>query len=1153
LLNFANYYHFCGINKINLKVSRLRKPPYRHKIFFLKNFKLHIVILICLLCSIVNTSAVAQNKTGKQIADSMRAAMKQEKQTRDSITVINKAKQKLDIEARRYTLDSMKAQRIAFRDSVTNAREIIRKEREKITKQKNSKKYIKEQEKIKQNRIDSIAYVRAVKADAIKQERKEKAEQAAEQRKTKIEELVKTRKQTSDSIANARKELQTALKEIRKKRTDSIAKVRKVIKDSITVVKKNRLEQLAKLFKTPEQKQAEQAMKEHEKKKSNFSNQNFLKKPWSLPRNIYQNTVTRYNYYYNAKKLYNESITELAKNSTEDYTKLLSLEKILNTNAKISGGNMDSVIRKCATSIQIHDPRSRWFDDLHFLMGKAYLLKGETENAIAMFQYIGNEYKEKPKKQKNLSKKQKAIADSLNKYSIASPENRRGIHKLYHQPVRNDALLYLAKSYLQAGSYLDAQTLLGILELDAKYPKRLQAELALVSAQLYLATNSNTQAIEALQNAVKKKGINKDTKLKTMYLLGQLLAMQNQFVESNKQFEKIITLHPNVDMDFYSKLNIAKNTAKLPDANIDKIESMFGVIIKDGKYTKYLDKAYLGLGLLQLETNIQKAEKNLEKAIENAKGNTETKSEAYLALGNSYYKSEVYRPSKLSYDSALQYMTNPSDTTQINVTIRRDLLNDLVTELDVIAYNDSLIRLATLSKKEQLAIVKKAYKADKKANKKIEEQIENGEESPIIEPKNEATSTFYFANAETVKKGAAIFAAKWGSRPNVDNWRRLAAISTFAIQKENSDNIIEQEQTEALEEKIEKSELDKYLSAIPTTEESMRNCNTSRENAIYNAAVIFYAGIGNDAKTIEYIQKLLKDYPNTDYTAKAYYTLFLAYKRKPDAANAAKYLALLNTEFSTDPLAVLANNPNAVVQNNKKEQQEVLAYYNETYTIFKDNKFAEIAQRAAYARSKFEKHALLAKFDLLEAMSTAGQKKYATAKQQLTALIEKYTGNEEATFAQDVLALLNQKDTSGNDNPVGKNTVPSFANNKITAYTYEPNQPHYFMFILKEIDDRISPVKSAFGDFNNLKHSTEDIENSLYLIDQNSGVLFFKQFVNEKMAKAYMKEVSDNKKIYSVLKNEEFEFSIISENNYMYFKNTRDLQGYLNFYKKNYK
>lgn len=59
---------------------------------------------------------------------------------------------------------------------------------------------------------------------------------------------------------------------------------------------------------------------------------------------------------------------------------------------------MDSVIKKCSFSTQIHDPRSKWFDNLYFLMGKGSYTKSDYESAITTFQFVANEYKDAPKK-----------------------------------------------------------------------------------------------------------------------------------------------------------------------------------------------------------------------------------------------------------------------------------------------------------------------------------------------------------------------------------------------------------------------------------------------------------------------------------------------------------------------------------------------------------------------------------------------------------------------------------------------------------------------------------------------------------------------------------------------------------------------------------
>ncbi len=100
------------------------------------------------------------------------------------------------------------------------------------------------------------------------------------------------------------------------------------------------------------------------------------------------------------------------------------------------------------------------------------------------------------------------------------------------------------------------------------------------------------------------------------------------------------------------------------------------------------------------------------------------------------------------------------------------------------------------------------------------------------------TSTWYFGNANMVTQGAKAFELKWGNRPNVDNWSRLDAISTTALNKEDETKQKEDEEVAILEDQEEKQSVDKYLSAIPNTEEQMTTCQSSRENALYNASVI---------------------------------------------------------------------------------------------------------------------------------------------------------------------------------------------------------------------------------------------------------------------------------------------------------------------------
>jgi tetratricopeptide (TPR) repeat protein len=1142
----------------------------------LKPIKIYFTAILLLLLTIfaqvtwaqTATSDSIKKATALRIAESKAAIAKQkelllqQKATREAETKAKKELLGVTIKARQFASDSTAKSRTHLRDSITNARATKQKIQEKLVKYKDSKKYADSVDRVKRNRADSISYTRLKKLEGVKKQNKINSDAIAKARKMQNEIRNTAFKEKTDSIAKARKIVADALKTKRKIITDSLAKIKKAKNQDLAAKKKIKDDFFKKNFKTDDEKKLAAAMKEHEKKKTTYSNQLFLKKPWSTNRKIYQNTVTRYNYYYNAKNRYVESITNLETTTKDDFSKLIKLNKInIDEAATAVGANMDSVLKKCATSIQIHDPRGRWFDDLYMLMGKAYFLKGDMDNAITTFQYISNEYKDKVKPLTEAEKKEAARLKKLNKnkdsipkdnYSIASKENRKGIHLFCHQPVRNDALLWLVKCYVQLDNYNDALTLINILQKDDNFPNRLQSELNILNAQIFIANNDFKQATQELSKALERKNISNKDRRRIGYLLGQLLMQETDYTGGVVQFEKILKLHPELDMDFYSKLNIAKSKM-LIGTDIDKAENMFKTIINDGKYTKYLDKAYLTLGQLQHKNAPLKAIKSLQNANADINAGAVTKAEAFTELGNIYFEQEAYTDAKISYDSALNFASDKNSIQYNEIETRRNLLTDLVKELEVIHVNDSLIALSQLSKKEQIAKIKKSIKDKNKADKNGSETKGNAIEK--IGAKTEVS--WYFTKPELLAAGKTQFEQKWGTRPNVDNWRRLAAINTLDI----TNNIEDQAQEETKEEtQIENSKdaaFNKLLEAIPTDTAKLGFCNRSRANSLYNVGVIYYAGLNNDTKAIEYLEKLVAEYPDYANMQQAYYSLYLASKRLPNAAKAAQYLALLENKFPDSKLSKMASDT-TFAQSVQKEDNTAVAYYDATYELYTTSKYAEILTRVSYARATFPEHPLTPKFQLLNAMAVAQLKNYPEAKKQLQAVIQSYAGKEEATLAQDILALLSLKDTTLKDSNEVAKVIPSFDKSNASVggdngYNYEPNTTHYFMFVLNKIDDRINPLKSAFSDFNSIKHSLDNIQNTMSLVNQYSGVIFFKQFKDAKAANKYLNEVSENKLLYSVYQNSEFEMAIISAANYDYYKNTRDLQAYLKFYKKKYK
>jgi hypothetical protein len=181
-------------------------------------------------------------------------------------------------------------------------------------------------------------------------------------------------------------------------------------------------------------------------------------KKFTIPRRFIQNTVSHYNYYFNANNKINSVIERARLSNKDDYSQLLPYYSFsLNTTAAQSN-ELDSVIYKATAGVLLHDLRSDWVDNLYLLIGKAYYLKKDFDSASMTFQFIN--YNLFPRKKK--SQDDQLIVGSNdngnnNGLSISSKENRGIIDKAFTRPPsRNDALVWQIRSLIEMNEFSDA-------------------------------------------------------------------------------------------------------------------------------------------------------------------------------------------------------------------------------------------------------------------------------------------------------------------------------------------------------------------------------------------------------------------------------------------------------------------------------------------------------------------------------------------------------------------------------------------------------------------------------------------------------------------------------------------------------------------------
>ncbi|MBI5021110.1 MAG: tetratricopeptide repeat protein [Ignavibacteriales bacterium] len=99
---------------------------------------------------------------------------------------------------------------------------------------------------------------------------------------------------------------------------------------------------------------------------------------------FYENVTGYFNTYYNAKKNFDDAITEIEKNPQKGRdTNYFAVYTI----PKSASDKLDKVIEKSSKLIQLY-PQCSWIDDALLMIGKSYVYKGESESAIRKFKEL---------------------------------------------------------------------------------------------------------------------------------------------------------------------------------------------------------------------------------------------------------------------------------------------------------------------------------------------------------------------------------------------------------------------------------------------------------------------------------------------------------------------------------------------------------------------------------------------------------------------------------------------------------------------------------------------------------------------------------------------------------------------------------------------
>jgi outer membrane protein assembly factor BamD (BamD/ComL family) len=916
-------------------------------------------------------------------------------------------------------------------------------------------------------------------------------------------------------------------------------------------------------------------------------------KKFTPPRRFIQNTITHYNFFFNANNKLNEVLERAKASFQEDYSLLLPFYNYSLDATASDTIQLDSVTYKSSTAIALHDLRNDWVDNMYLLWGAAYYLEKKFDSAYLMFQFIN--YAFAPKEKDGYYKNIGSGRDGNSAFSISTKEKNSLPRRIFSEPPsRNDAFIWQIRNFLAQDQFAEAASLIVTLKNDPGFPKRLQNDLDEVQAFLYYKQNMWDSAaahlVKAFDNAT-----NKQEKARWEYLAAQLFELSGKNKESEKYYTKVSSHTTDPIMDIYSRLFAIRVNKDGGEKAIEKNVAELLKMGKRDKYQDYRDIIYYMAAQMQLEGNNEDdAMSLLLKSTKYTSNNPSQRNKAFLQLAEISYKRKQYRQAYNFYDS--MKLDDPSLKNADELRDRKKMLGELAVNSEIIERQDSLQRIAALPEDERKDFVKKLVRQLRKLQG-LKDEANIPATSPFATPTNQPLfppdqpkGEWYFYNTAYRTRGQIEFNTKWGNRPNTDNWRRSAAI--IGIQNgQNNTNQQGNVTTQGVQGTTPELSFERMYANLPLMADLMKRSNDSLQAALFALGKIYIRQIEDCSAGTQTFEQLRNRFPKFEPMDEVLFNLYYCYNKNGETAKAAAIKKIMSDDFKSSDFTTIVTtgkNPKSTTAN-----PDATKTYERIYDLFIEGNFEQAVTEKKLADSIYGKNYWTPQLLYIEAVYFIKQRNDSAAVKELNNIINQFPNTTMAARATTLLDVLNRRtqietelrnlvitrnlgDTATgnqptyyvqNNNPVVKDStkkgIPqpvtgninppkdSAGNKKINSpYSFSANEPHYAVLVLNKVDPVfVNEAKNAFARYNRETYYNKQMSADLADLDADNRLLIISPFKDAAEAISYIDQTKPKTatEIIPWLKGGKYNFIILSDKNYDLLKMNKDLDNYKAF------
>jgi tetratricopeptide (TPR) repeat protein len=831
----------------------------------------------------------------------------------------------------------------------------------------------------------------------------------------------------------------------------------------------------------------------------------------------FHNTTAHYNAYFLAREKMKEVDMQIKTANIDDYNKVLFVYPAI-TEATIGTikAPLEEVIKKASLINEKHK-NSNWLDDSYVIIGKAYFYRHELPTAMAFFKFVNSNTKD--------------------------------------DEARHAALVLLMRTYIDSADYTSAKSVSDYIQKKTEGGEIISEENA---KDLYLTKAYYHQKLDEFEKMIpnlEKAEPNlktRDEQARIHFILGQLYqAYQTDSTDAKayNHYRKTIKKNPPYELLFHSKLYLTQVSELSKSSNRNRVERYFKKLLKDKKNLEYKDKIYYEIARYELrQNNTPKAINNLEKSLQVSSKNKSQKGLSYLKLGEIYYDDEKFDLSKVYYDSAVA-VWDTGDKRYKAIASRQKTLAEFVGYKQTVHREDSLQRLAKMPKEQldkfidEIIVQEKEKEKELALQQKLRDKLaKQNANTPTIDMTGDNNSTFALTNPIAIISGKAEFIKIWGNRQLADNWRRSQK-DNFDFAEDNLvDSIAAKKDTLIADPENEVVNKDIYYKDIPYTKGQVDTSNKKIEIALYNIGKIYQQKLNEPNNSIASFEDLLKRFPNSEYEAEIYYFIYLIYNNKNETQKSEVYKNKVLNEFPTSLYAKLLRNPN-YLRDNKLANQQAHLKYKEAYDLYRANSYKAADSLIKITRIEFPDNDIDDKLALLNILILGQTSNAVVYKGKLQEFIDVYATSPLVPKAKELLGaadeFISKKDSKGEQ--IGLNDA---------KYSTELNKPHYLVAVLPK---KVAS-KKVINEFNNYHRMMNEkgLTTEFAAFSDSSYAIVVKGFQEKFGGQVYLNKLKNEKSFFTNNGYIEHPVFIITDHNYELFHDSKNLNGYLNFFKEKY-